>query len=56
MTDRTNRIDLAQAVLLDDPALLRDLVARAVQALSVVATAMARSHARSRPGLGRSTC
>ena len=33
MTDRTNQFDLAQAVLLDDPAFLRDLVERTVQAL-----------------------
>jgi transposase-like protein len=33
MLDRTNRPDLAQAVLLDDPAFLREIVERTVQAL-----------------------
>ena len=33
MLDRTNRTDLAQAVLLDDPAFLREIVERTVQAL-----------------------
>ncbi len=33
MMDRTNQTDLAQAVLLDDPAFLREIVERTVQAL-----------------------
>jgi transposase-like protein len=33
MTDRTNRDEFAQAVLLDDPAFLREIVERTVQAL-----------------------
>lgn len=33
MTDRTNRAEFAQAVLLDDPAFLREIVERTVQAL-----------------------